>query len=101
MKIKTAEKSYDEVLSLKIAKHKKPTIAQKRRGRRPRRPVTNNYRKTKISDRTKKASPTFSAGASPPALRTNYNTNRQRKQVLCRFSFVADSRGRLSLQMLC
>ena len=30
----------------------------------------------------------------------HYNTNRQRKQVLCPNSFVADSRGRLSLRFL-
>ena len=33
-----------------------------------------------------------------PTLRFHCNTNRQRKQYLCRNSFVADSRGRLSLQ---
>ena len=35
-----------------------------------------------------------------PTLRDypHYNTNLQRKQVLCRNSFVADSRGRLSLR---
>ena len=36
-----------------------------------------------------------------PTLRTNCNTNRQRIKYLSRNSFVADSRGRLSLQMLC
>ena len=36
-----------------------------------------------------------------PALRCHYNTNRQRKQYLCRNLYIAGRRGRRPLQTLC